>query len=305
MFLIIACSPPPAPAPAPTAAPTPRAVVVGLNWYPEPEFGGFYEAWLSGAYAEAGLAVEILPGGPGVPVLEMLAAGKLDVAISGADDLLLRRAKGLDAVAIFAGFQDSPLGLMVHAASGVSRFEEVKGPVAIEVGSPFQQFLWKKYQWEGKVEPVPTTGSLGPFAADPTLAQQAYITSEPCVAEGQGMAVHFLPGREAGWNPYASLAVVSGADALAPWARAFHAASLAGWTGYLKDPTRANAEIIRLNPNMPADRMDCIVARQRVFVEGADGVGAMTQARWEQAAEGLRAGGQPVDPAGAYRALGP
>ena len=303
MWFLLACSDPVAP-PTTPAAPAAQKVVVALNWYPEPEFGGFYEAALSGAYKAAGLDVEIVPGGPGVPVLEMLAGGKADVAISGADDLLLRRSKGLDAVAIFAGFQDSPLGLMSHTTANITRFEDVTGRVAIEVGSPFQQFLWKKYGWDGKVEPVPSTGSLGPFAADPTAIQQGYITSEPCVAEGQGLTVNFLPARDAGWNPYASLAVVRGADTNAPWVRSFHSASLAGWKAYLADPSRANAEITRLNMNMPADRMGCIVARQRPYVEGKDGVGVMTEARWQEAAAALAAGGVTVDATGAWVVVG-
>lgn len=288
LVLALACSTPEkSEAPAPAAGPAKPALTtvrVGLNWYPEPEFGGFYEAQISGAYERAGLAVEIIPGGPGTPVLEMLDAGNLDVAISGADDLLVRRAKGLNAVAILPGFQDSPVGLMTHVG-GPARFEDVKGRVAIEAGSPFQVFLAKKYGWEGKVEMVPTTGTIGPFAADPELVQQAYITSEPCQAEDQGVAIQFLPGRDAGWNPYASLAVVK--DASAPWVKPFHDASLSGWNDYLAAPARANAEIQRLNPNMVEKRLVCITEKQRSFVTGTDGVGVMTQARWDEIAAAL------------------
>ena len=102
LILLLACAEP-APVSAP-AAPALQPVKVALNWYPEPEFGGFYQALLSGGYRAAGLDVTILPGGPGAPVLEQLAAGQVSVAISGADDLLTRRARGLEAVAIFAGF---------------------------------------------------------------------------------------------------------------------------------------------------------------------------------------------------------
>ncbi|MFZ5475874.1 MAG: ABC transporter substrate-binding protein [Myxococcota bacterium] len=299
LSLLLACAEPPA---EPAEVPAVR-LRVALNWYPEPEFGGFYEAQLAGTYARGGLEVEILPGGPGVPVLEMLDAGRADVAISGADDLLVRRAKGLRAVAILPGFQDSPVGLLSHTSRGLTRFEDVTGRVAIEAGSPFQQFLWTKYGWEGKIELVPTTGSLGAFAADPLLVQQAYVTSEPCVAEGQGLAVTFLPGRDAGWNPYASLAVVREADVSLDWVARFHAASLAGWQAYLKDPSRANAEIARLNPNMPAAQMDCVVKRQEPYVTGKEGVGAMTQARWDEIAAALRSVGQPADAAGAWRSF--
>ncbi|MBM4365254.1 MAG: ABC transporter substrate-binding protein [Deltaproteobacteria bacterium] len=282
LALLLACTAEPQPAPE-AAQPPPRAVQVALNWYPEPEFGGYYAALKSGAYRKAGLDVTIVPGGPGVPVLEMLAASKIDVAISGADDLLLRRAKGLDAVAIFAGLQDSPVGLLVHVP-GPNSFAEVAGPVAIEAGSPFQQTLWAKMGWEGKVQMVPTTGSLGAFAADPTLAQQAYITSEPCQAEDKDIETRFLAARDIGWNPYAALAVVRGADAKDPWMHAFVTATMQGWHDYLADPGPANVEIAKLNPEMTPARLACIVKAQAPFVKGTDGVGVVTQARMNELA---------------------
>ncbi len=295
-MLALACS-----TPAPPDAPAVKPLKVVLNWFPEPEFGGYYDASLSGTYKAAGLDVTLIPGGPGVPVLEMLASGQADVAISGADDLLLKRSKGLDAVAIFAGFQDSPVGLMVHAESGITTLAQIQsGNVAIEAGSPFQQYLWASQGWEGKVAMVPTTGSLGAFAADPSLVQQAYVTSEPCVAEGQGLHVNFIPGREAGWNPYASLAVVRASDTTADWVTKFRQASKAGWTHYVRDPSAANAEISRLNPDMPTDRMGCITERQAPYVVGSDGLGAMTSARWKEAADALTRVGLAASPDGAW-----
>lgn len=301
LFLALACSPPePAPTPA-SPAPAARKLKVALNWYAEPEFGGFFDAAVRGTYREQGLDVELVPGGPGVPVLELLAAGKVDVAVSGADDLLLRRAQGLDAVAVFPAFQDSPVGLMVHADSGVRSFEDVKGPVAIEAGSPFQQFLWAKYGWDGKVAMVPTTGSVGPFLADPALAQQAYITSEPCVAESRGAKIGFLPGRDAGWNPYASLVVVRGADAGADWVTRFVDASRRGWEAYLGDPALGNGEIARLNPELSPERLACIVSRQHAFVVGTEGLGAMSEARWTALAAAMNGIGLKVDATGAWK----
>lgn len=303
LALALACSPdapPDLPAAAPKEEATPlKPVKVALNWFPEPEFGGFYQAWVDGTYKAAGLSVDLVPGGPGVPVLEMLQAGKADVAVSGAEDLLVRRAQGLDAVAVFPGFQDSPVGLLVHTG-GPTRFEDVKGPVAIEAGSMFQQYLWSVYGWEGKVPMVPTTGQLGAFASDPTLAQQGYVTSEPCVATAMGLQTAFLPGRDAGWNPYAALAVVRGADKDAEWTKAFVTATKKGWEAYLADPSKANAVIAAQNPEMKPDRLDCIVAAQKGYVTGTDGLGAMTEARWTAIAAAMNRAGQKVDATGAW-----
>lgn len=318
-LLVLACTsapeaPPtagPAGGPAAGTDPTGAAPVtlkVVLNWFPEPEFGGYYEALLTHKYEAAGLDITLIPGGPGVPVLEMLASGHADVAISGADDLLIKRAKGLDAVAIFPGFQDSPVGLLVHTESGLTTMAQIAGAgpagarttIAIEAGSPFQQYLWSQMGWEGKVAMVPTTGSLGAFAADPTLIQQAYVTSEPCVAEGKGLKVGFIPAREVGWNPYSSLAVVRGSDKDQAWVRRFQAASKEGWTNYVRDSVATDAELTRLNPDIPADRMACITQRQAAYVVGTDGLGAMTAARWKETADALTRAGTPVVADGAW-----
>ena len=232
-------------------------------------------------------------------MLELLAAGRVDVALSGADDLLVRRAKGLDAVAIFAGFQDSPVGLLTHA-KGPSRYEDVTGPVAAEAGSPFQQFIWAKYQWEGKVTLLPTSGTIAPFVANPEMAQQAYVTSEPCLAEAQGVAVEFLPAKAAGWNPYGSLAVVRGSEKSADWVKKFVEATQAGWEHYLVDPSRANAEIIKANQEMGGGKIDCVVRRQAPFVRGSAGVGKLEAARFVELAAALTSVGVPVTAEGAY-----
>ena len=58
------CHRAPAPA-APKSGPEPQRVTLLLNWFAEAEHGGFFAALAEGYYAAEGLAVEILPGGPG------------------------------------------------------------------------------------------------------------------------------------------------------------------------------------------------------------------------------------------------
>ncbi|MFT5683100.1 MAG: NitT/TauT family transport system substrate-binding protein [Myxococcota bacterium] len=255
-------------------------VRLALNWYPEPEFGGFYEGVLGGHYEAAGFDVTIIPGGPGAPSLELLASGQVEAAISAADDLLIKRSKGIEAVGVFPSLQINPQGVMVHSSSGLTQLSDLTdGRLAIEIGSPFQSFLWQKVGLEGKVEPIPYGGSVGPFLVDETFRQQAFITSEPCLAEGQGATISFLKAADVGWNPYAALLTV--ADPPPPWAAKFVTATRAAWQAYLDDPTRANAELARLNDQLKPELLACITDAQRPFVVGEDGLGAMTEARWE------------------------
>ena len=65
----------------PNNAPSNQRIRLALNWYPEPEFGGFYEAVRAGHYASAGFDVEIIPGGPGAPSLELLATAHEDAPL--------------------------------------------------------------------------------------------------------------------------------------------------------------------------------------------------------------------------------
>lgn len=279
-----------------------------LNWYPEPEFGGFYEGVLGDHYQKAGFDVEIVPGGPGAPSLELLGVGKAQVAITSADDLLVKRLKGVEAKAVWAAFQHSPQGLMVHAASPVTTLAQIptlEDPrVAIEVGRPFHQFLWQEYGWEGKVEAVPYGGSVGPFLTDTSIIQQAYVTSEPCIAEAKGSPARFLSARDSGWNPYGT--VVAVADPVPEWTARFVQATAEAWQAYLRAPDHANTMIIKQNDQLDVGLIGCITDLQRPYVTGDDGLGAMTEARWEQTAtnlvklgllpEGVRAAGAWQNP---------
>src|SRR5882672_1777887 len=111
-------------------------VRVALNWVPEPEFGGIYAAKSGGAYRSHGLDVEVIGGGAGVPVVQMVATGRVEFGTAGGDDVVMARARGADVVAVFATFQTAPQGIMVHASRHFESLEEVfrdgRGMLALE-----------------------------------------------------------------------------------------------------------------------------------------------------------------------------
>ncbi len=285
LALLSACSP------APESGRTP--IRLALNWFPEPEFGGFYEGVRTGIYEAAGFDVEIVPGGPGAPTLSLLGAGKAQIAITSADDLLVKREKGVQAVAVWAAFQNSPQGLMVHANSPVQTLADIgqqqNARIAIEPGRPFQQHLWRHHNWNGVVEAVPYGGSIGPFLTDPAAIQQAYVTSEPCIAESKGAPVRFLSAADSGWNPYGT--VVAVADPPPAWTEAFLAATATAWAAYLASPEATNAHIVSLNDQLDIALMDCISRLQHPFVDTGAPLGQQTAERWAGTVENLRAVG--------------
>ncbi|HKQ70313.1 MAG TPA: ABC transporter substrate-binding protein, partial [Polyangiaceae bacterium] len=228
---------------------------LALNWVPEPEFGGFYAARESGAYARQGLQVEVLGGGAGVPVVQMVATGRADFGTVGGDELVTAKARGADVVAVFATFQTSPQGIMVHASRKLGSLREVfrSGTLAIEPGLAYAAYLKNLFPWEG-VTVVPYDGGVAHFLTDPLFGQQCYVTSEPIAARQKGSDPQVFLVAEAGYNPYATV-VVTRRELVTQkpeMVAAFVAATTEGWRTYLADPKPTNALLRTLNPSMDA-----------------------------------------------------
>src|SRR4051794_28547970 len=96
-----------------------------LDWKPEPEFGGFYAAKQSGAFAQQKLEVDIKSAGPGAPTWQLVARGQTDFATTAADQVLIAREQGADVVALYAVYQTSPQAVMVHKARGFTKLQDV------------------------------------------------------------------------------------------------------------------------------------------------------------------------------------
>ena len=130
ILLISGCSSEPPAKPKSTSTESPAAKVdeveLALNWLPEAEHGGFFAADVHGLFAERQLKVKIISGGPGVPVIQNVATGKVMFGVTNADQVLVQRAQEADVVAIFAPIQQSPRCIMVHKKSGITKFEDLK-----------------------------------------------------------------------------------------------------------------------------------------------------------------------------------
>ena len=282
---------------APAAAtPAEKAKVkLALNWVPEPEFGGFYAARETGAFAREGLEVEILGGGAGVPVVQMVASGQVEFGISGADEILTARARGVDVLPLFAVYQTSPQGLMVHAAKGLKGIGELLasgGTVALEPGLPYAAWLKKKHGFD-KVKIVPYDGGVARFVADKEFSQQCFITSEPIAARKQGSDPAVFLVADEGFNPYLAVVIIR----RQLWkeqperVKAFIRAVREGWKRYVEDPGPANAVMAKLNTSMDAETFAAAAAAQKPLIETEEakalGLGTMSRERWERMGQQL------------------
>ncbi len=263
------------------------ATTLALNWFPEAEHAGFYAADVGGLYKAAGIQVKLLPGGPGAPVLQQVATGRVDFGVSNADEVLIARAQGVPVVAVLAPIQTSPRVVMVHRASGITSLTELKNlTLAIEPQAPWASYLKRKAALTG-VRFVPYGGSVAPFVADKSFAQQAYGISEPFVARQKGADPVSLYVSELGYNPYTSVLVVSEKTLRErpDLVRKVVQASQAGWELYLKQPQATEQVIHAANPQMDLPVLRFGHQELQSLCRNEDtnrlGIGAMTAARWQ------------------------
>jgi NitT/TauT family transport system substrate-binding protein len=280
------------PEPAPRAVETEtderlEPVTIQLNWYPEAEHGGVYQALADGTYAEHGLDVRIRPGGRAITVAPELELGRCQFAITNADDVVIYRREGSDIVAVLAAVQDHPRCILVRADSGVKTFEDLAGmTLQRQPGRMFLEYMRARGLLD-QVREVSYNGIAG-LVNDEGVAIQAYSFAEPLQAEQAGVETKRLMVSELGWNPYSSVLVTTGEliREEPDLVRRVVEATRTGWQNYLTDPTLGNEAILAANDyGMTAEALDFGAVEMRDLALPGDApietVGSMTLDRWQ------------------------
>jgi NitT/TauT family transport system substrate-binding protein len=285
-------------------------VKLQLDWYPQPEHGGFFTAQLQGYYKAEGLDVTLLPVPQYGSVAQMVAGGKADFGLGSSDQILEWDSNGLPLVAVAATMQHDPQAVMVHQDSPVHDFKDLDGhTIAALPGATWLKYVTSRYNLH-TVREIPSTFSISNFLTDPNYVQQIFITSEPFFAKQAGAQIRTFLISSSGYDPYRVQFTTRDfatrhPDIVAKFVRA----SIHGWQDYLKNPAPTNAYLLKLNPALnPAQ--EAYTSQALVdgrFVTGDDSsgaqVGRMTAARWQAGYEQLKSLGilhGPFDLTSAY-----
>jgi putative hydroxymethylpyrimidine transport system substrate-binding protein len=127
---------------APTAAQT-QPLNLMLDWLPNADHVGIYEALADGYFAKAGLNVHVqVPTDPASP-LQLLAAGKVDAAISYEPQLMLARDAGEPLVAIAALVQRPLTSIVSLHSKHITTPQQLRGKKVGDAGIPYQRAYLK------------------------------------------------------------------------------------------------------------------------------------------------------------------
>ena len=284
------CSrPAPASLPEDVVAKAPPKIRFKVDWYPQAEHGGFYQAQAKGFYKDAGIDVDIIPGGPGVLVTQMMLTGNIDIAVGRSDDIPVLVSKGIPFVIVAVYMERDPQAILVHEESSVHSFADLNGKSIMGVqGSNWIEFIKNRYHIDFSL--IPLNYGIAQFMADKDFIQQCFVTNEPYYVIKNGGHPRTLLMSDSGFRPYRILFTTQGyLKGHEELIRAFIAASLRGWSDFMNgDPAPGKALIAKSNPNMPDEFMDYSIKamHEAHIVEGKpeDGerIGLMTRKRLEE-----------------------
>jgi NitT/TauT family transport system substrate-binding protein len=262
------------------------------SWYAQAEHGGFYHALAKGIYRKHGLEVAIRMGGPQVNGMQLMMAGQADMHMGYDFQVLKSLESGLTPVTVATSFQHDLQGLMTH--EDVPGLGALKGKtILVATAGRSSWWPWLKAKYGYTEEQVrPYTFNLQPFFADKSIAQQAYLSSEPLQAEKAGIKARFFLFAHDGFPPYGTTIVATQKlvkEKPGVVAR-FVRASMEGWKSYLEEGVAAagNELIKKDNPNMRDEQIAYGIAKLKEYklVTGGDaakmGIGVITDERWKK-----------------------
>ena len=265
-----------------------KKAVFGTNWLAQAEHGGFYQSVADGTYAECGLDVSILPGGPQVNNRALMMADKIQFHMGG--DLLQAFssvAEGIPVVSVAATFQKHPQVILAHPGKAET-FEDLKDLTLLIGDNGFRSYYrWMMAEYGFTVEQrIPYTFNPAPFLADENKGMQGYLSSEPYVVEKTGgFAPMVFLIADAGYSTYATTieTMAHTIESDPEYVQCFVDGSIKGWYNYLYNDRSAADELIKAdNPEMTDDKIAFAVSKmlENGIVDSGDaltlGIGAIT-----------------------------
>ncbi len=115
-----------------------QSLTLMLDWFPNADHVGIYQAQAEGDFTKADLNVHVeVPSDPSDP-LKLLAAGKVDAAISYEPEVLLARNQGLPLVSVAAIVQEPLTSIVSIGSKHITKPSQLRGKRVGDAGIPYQ-----------------------------------------------------------------------------------------------------------------------------------------------------------------------
>jgi len=287
------------------------SVTIRLKWLNQAQFAGFYVAQEKGYYKAEGLDVNIQPGGPDFPAVQMVTGGNEQFGVTGADQILIARSKGVPVVALAVVYRRNPFVLFSLAKSGIKGPADYVGKkVGVKIGGN-EELIYRAVMAKAKVDTstlteVPVKFDITPLLSGAVDVWPGYLINEVLAAKEKGFDVTVVDPSGYGVDLYADTLFTTEAmlKEKPDTVRKFVAATLHGWDSAIAAPEEAARITVKYGDKLTYDHeLAMMKASVPLLKPDAKQVGAMDESGWSAAQKLLVAAGfqkAPVDLAGAF-----
>ncbi len=231
-----------------------------LDWFPNADHVGLYEGLANGDFAAAGLDLHVhVPSNPASP-LELLAAGKVDVAISYEPQLMLARDAGEPLAAIGAIVQRPLTSIISLGSKHITSARQLAGKRVGDAGIPYQhaylETILRRAGVPGSsVQEINVGANLVPAMLSGRVAATlgGYWNYEAIELRQAGKRPNVIRVDQAGIPDYDELVIVVREDEIANDTnelRRFVQALGRGYAAVRADPEAGVAALVHANPSL-------------------------------------------------------
>jgi putative hydroxymethylpyrimidine transport system substrate-binding protein len=239
-----------------------KSFTVMLDWFPNADHAALYSAIAHGDFRAVGLDVKpVIPSETAEP-LKLLAAGKVDMAISYEPELLLARDQGLKLVSIAALVQRPLTSIIALPGAHVSTVADLAGKTVGTAGIPYQAAELRTALQNAGVKPASVKEVNVGFDLVPAMLSGkvaatlgGYWNYEAIQLTLMHKHPVTIPVNKAGVPRYDELVLVVREDEAHTRGqdlRAFLQALTRGESEVRADPTAAAALVVKANPSLEA-----------------------------------------------------
>ncbi len=278
-----------------TLTPSPgssQSLTLMLDWVPNADHVGIYQGLADGDFKRAGIDLHIqIPSDPSTP-LQLLEAGKVDMAISYEPEVLLARNRGWPLVSVGAIVQQPLTSIISIGSKHITSAKQLRGKTVGTAGIPYQDaYLTTILAHEGvpqsSVKETNVGANLVPAMlsgrVDATLG--AYWNVEAIELAQKGKHPNVIRMDQVGVPTYDELVLVVRRATLSnnsDLVRRFVQALARGYEAARRDPDAAVANLIRANPGLDASfqRASVRATMPVFFPSGGHPWGWQNSAQW-------------------------
>ena len=265
-------------------------VTVKLKWTHQAQFAGNYLAAEKGFYAEEGIVADFVPYSEENKTIDAVISGKATFGITGADELLLAREKGMPLKAVAVIYKINPVCAYSLKQSGIIEPSDFIGKtVGLEKGINVE-YLYSAMMNKLKIDRSAIKEVAIGFTASELLegktdVSTGYVINEPQQVIEFGQDVNIIMMSDYGVNMYADVlfatenTITNNPNLVEGFARA----TLKGWEYAIKNMEEATDVTLKYaTASTKQHELNMLKASVSLINDGESPIGWMERNKWNQ-----------------------